>query len=84
MLGNERIVGGEKTNAAQDIIRAMPILHPADMTALTWVWESKASATIALRAAKAAVQSVVAKRPTPEWTKQAIAAGWKAPKGWKP
>lgn len=44
-------------------------------------WESNAAATTALRQIKAALK---VERPLPEWAKQALAAGWPMPKGWKP
>lgn len=51
-------------------------------------WESKSAATKALRLAKAAIKAALSEaregREWPEWAVQAAAAGWKAPKGWKP
>lgn len=44
-------------------------------------FDSKTRAKEALRLAKAAKNHPY---PMPEWATQAIAAGWKAPKGWKP
>ena len=46
-------------------------------------WETQAAAQSALRIAKAAIAAGV-DRPLPDWARQALAAGWKAPKGWKP
>lgn len=45
-------------------------------------WESYDDARRALRAIKLAVKSK--SKPWPEWAVKASAAGWKAPKGWKP
>lgn len=46
-------------------------------------WDTRAAAQSALRVAKAAITAGVDK-PMPDWAQKAIAAGWKAPKGWKP
>ncbi len=46
-------------------------------------WESEKEAKAALRIVKAALKNDGG-RPMPDWAKQALAAGWKAPKGWKP
>lgn len=46
-------------------------------------WETQKAAKAALSIVKAAIKAGV-DRPLPEWAKQALAAGWKAPKGWKP
>ena len=45
-------------------------------------WESRSSATKALRAIKAALAN--AEHPWPEWAVKARAEGWTPPKGWKP
>ena len=47
-------------------------------------WYTRSAASKALAAAKAALTIHRSARPWPEWAKQALAAGWKAPKGWKP
>lgn len=46
-------------------------------------WTSRKAAAGALRVIKAAIKADGG-APWPAWTKEAIAAGWKAPKGWKP
>jgi hypothetical protein len=46
-------------------------------------WESRAKAQAALRVVKAAI-AAGADRPMPDWAQKALAAGWKAPKGWRP
>jgi len=46
-------------------------------------WETRSQAQSALRIAKAAIAAGV-DRPMPDWATKALAAGWKAPKGWKP
>jgi hypothetical protein len=48
------------------------------------LWDSKRAAAEAKRAANAAVKLCASKKPLPEWAAQALGAGWKAPKGWKP
>lgn len=50
----------------------------------TLQWESQSRVVAARAAARAAVKLATAKVPWPEWAKQALAAGWKPPKGWKP
>lgn len=45
-------------------------------------WETRSQATAVLRQIKEAWRH--RERPLPDWAKQALAAGWKAPKGWKP
>lgn len=47
-----------------------------------FVFSSSRTAREALRAAKLALKNVDV--PMPEWAKQAAAAGWRPPKGWKP
>jgi len=49
-----------------------------------YVWETRADATKALRAANAALKVAQSNVPLPEWAKSALAAGWKMPKGWQP
>lgn len=49
-----------------------------------FVFDSKASATQALRAARAAVKLTKAATPWPDWAITAAAHGWAAPKTWKP
>lgn len=46
-------------------------------------WERLEDAKAALRVARAAVKDKSGK-PLPEWAVKALAAGWKAPKGWSP
>jgi hypothetical protein len=46
-------------------------------------WETHAAAQTALRVVKTAI-TAGADRPLPDWARSALAAGWKAPKGWKP
>lgn len=47
-------------------------------------WDSRDRAQAALRSVNAALKIAKAATPWPEWAKQALAAGWKQPKGWKP
>ncbi len=46
-------------------------------------WETEAAAKRALKKAEAALKAAQANKPYPEWAKQALAAGWKPPRGWK-
>lgn len=50
----------------------------------TLTWRTIGEARAALRAAKVAINELRSKKPWPAWAKQAIAAGWRAPKGWAP
>lgn len=49
-------------------------------------WTEKVHASKALHAANVILKAgkVGKDKPWPEWTAKALAAGWKAPKGWKP
>ena len=47
-------------------------------------FDSRAKAREALRLIKAEFKAFESKTPYPEWAVKALAAGWKAPKGWKP
>lgn len=50
----------------------------------TFYWESKSSATKALRAARALQKQWKNRdRPWPEWAIKASSEGWKPPKGWR-
>lgn len=46
-------------------------------------WKTRAAANAALKIVKAAIKAGV-DRPLPDWAQKALAAGWQAPKGWKP
>lgn len=47
-------------------------------------WDSYSQAKKALAIAKRIWKELRDGRPWPDWAKQASAAGWKPPKGWKP
>lgn len=47
-------------------------------------FESEKQARDCLRRINIELLAWQEKRPLPEWAKQALAAGWKAPKNWKP
>lgn len=47
----------------------------------TYFWGEESQAIAARKQANAAIK---AGRGLPDWAKQAIAAGWKPPKGWNP
>lgn len=48
---------------------------------LSIYWDSARLANAALKAVNLALEG---ERERPKWAAQALAAGWKAPKGWKP
>ena len=50
----------------------------------SYFWETRAQAQRALRLLKAELKAARDNTPWPDWAKQALAAGWKAPKGWGP
>lgn len=47
-------------------------------------WSSKEDAMRAMKLARAACDAAESTKPWPDWAVRASAAGWKAPKGWKP
>lgn len=47
-------------------------------------WDTRSAAQKALTACNAALRMCRDNKPWPEWAKQALAAGWKPPKGWTP
>lgn len=47
-------------------------------------WEEQSDARAALRRIKAAIKIGLSKRPWPQWAKDALKHGWRAPKGWQP
>lgn len=49
-----------------------------------YYWETRSAVNKALVAVRAALKAKQSTKPYPEWAKQALAAGWKAPKGWQP
>ena len=49
-----------------------------------WVWPDRKAAAAVRQAIVAAVNAKKAETPLPDWAQKALAAGWKAPKGWKP
>ena len=83
MLGASNLdIEDKETKAAMAAIRGTEALHPDNISASDWSWESKARAQRALTAAKLAAKHV--EYPMPEWATKALAAGWTPPKGWKP
>lgn len=46
-----------------------------------YCWDTQKEAAAVARVVNAALK---VERPLPEWAKQALAAGWPMPKGWKP
>jgi hypothetical protein len=59
-------------------------LNTGELDTVGLYWYTRSAASKALAAAKAALTIHRSAKPWPEWAKQALAAGWKAPKGWKP
>jgi len=47
-------------------------------------WEHKSDVQQALKLAKLRIVEARSKVPWPQWARDAVAHGWKAPKGWKP
>ncbi len=77
-----------KTLDASDVDATVAYLAVAKLAGIQrdargFFWETDAAAKSALRVAKAAIKAGV-DRPLPDWAQQALAAGWTAPKGWKP
>ena len=72
--------------AASKAVREAPVEagRPDGRDTIGFYWKSKAGVQAAMRIVKAALKAGQDARPLPGWAKQAIAAGWKAPKGWKP
>lgn len=58
--------------------------HGGEIDNLGLFWESRARAQKALVSARAALKAARSSKPYPEWAVKALAAGWKAPKGWTP
>lgn len=68
--------------AASKAVRAMEPKPERD--SFGFCWESRRAAHAARRIAKAAIKRGRAAKPLPDWAQKALAAGWKAPKGWSP
>jgi len=47
-------------------------------------WPSKSAAQQALRLANLRIKEAKSKIPWPQWARDAVANGWKPPKGWTP
>lgn len=82
--GTDSIEDAAETVAATKAIRANTELHPLNLDSTEWCWENRSTAQKALRVAKAAIATMNAAKPMPEWAIKATAEGWKPPKGWKP
>lgn len=59
-------------------------LHGCSRAGEAYVWSTSKQAAAVLRTIKAQVKAAQAKRSLPKWAEQALAAGWKPPRGWKP
>lgn len=64
--------------------RAVEAIEGVEKDSGGFYWDSRGKALAALRIAKAAIKAGADSRPLPDWATKALAAGWKAPKGWKP
>jgi hypothetical protein len=62
---------------------AVAKLNGIQRDASGFFWDTRSAAQSALRVAKAAIKAGV-DRPIPDWARQALAAKWTPPKGWKP
>ena len=88
IVGEELYTENALKNASADDREAIVAQLTAAKTegvqrdAVGYFWESKKDALGALRACKTAMKNT--ETPWPEWAIKAQAAGWKAPKGWKP
>lgn len=83
-LGEGSPLAGSKDEHDIASLAAKAAATPSTIGFNGYRWESRADAQRALRAAKAALLDARSKVPLPDWAKQALAAGWKMPKGWKP
>ena len=90
-MSKDRLVLDEDRNGLWFISWCFPESRAAFGAAVPYLrnhdgyrWETRGDAQRALRAAKAALLDARSKVPLPDWAKQALAAGWKMPKGWKP
>src|SRR5882762_6400461 len=63
---------------------AAKLTHGCERDKIGFYWNTEPQAKRAKTAINAAIKSARSKRPLPDWAIKAIAAGWKAPKGWKP
>jgi hypothetical protein len=77
-----------KTLDALDVDCAIAYLAVAKFNGIQrdargFFWDTRSAAQSALRVAKAAIKAGV-DRPIPDWARQALAAKWTPPKGWKP
>ena len=95
--GDEGATLGESTYTARDLKKASPDDRDHILATITaakcpgarrinhdgYCWQSKTQASAALKVVRLALKSDTG-AAWPEWTIAAIAAGWRAPKGWKP
>lgn len=81
ILGENPNDGKGKTEHAA-ACRAVKMFGPG-RDGYGWYFSDKTTALVARRAARAAVRAHRGKS-LPAWAKQALAAGWKKPRGWKP
>ena len=73
---------GHESYVVQETVRASDGCKVARVPRGGFYFESRAQAVAAKRAADFARKNI--EIPMPAWALTAAAAGWKAPKGWKP
>ena len=89
VVGEERFDESDLVGASGelwDVIKANLTASKTDgvqRDSTGYYWDSPRLARSALRAIRAALRDKTSK-PWPDWAIAASAAGWKAPKGWKP
>jgi hypothetical protein len=59
-------------------------MYPTGTSAYGFYWEQRSDAQQALTLAKLRIKEAKDKKPWPQWAREAVAHGWKAPKGWTP
>lgn len=59
-------------------------MYPVNTIDSGFYWEHRSDAQQALALAKLRIKEAREKTPWPQWARDAVAHGWKAPKGWKP
>lgn len=59
------------------------LCRPTKKLANGYFWTTRSGAQAALAAARVVLKAK-AERPLPDWAQQALDAGWKMPRGWRP
>lgn len=85
-LGDEE-TGDPVTSAAWSAVEAFAAANPDTVSRPRgdgFVFNTERTARKVLAVVNAAMLAAAANKPLPDWAQKAIAAGWKAPKGWTP